>query len=133
MRRGLTCAGFEIVAEEASGENVLERYDELRPSLIVLDIVLPGQDGVTLASEILRRHPKALVVVCSSITSREQVLACRTAGVAHFILKPFALKKVVEIVQALALRIGDSAMAKMVAEPVPTIGSIDAVPQVSAQ
>jgi two-component system chemotaxis response regulator CheY len=69
-----------------------------------MDIVLPGADGVKVATELLRTYPEAQVVMCSSLTTRERIVACRDAGVAHFILKPFTVEKVAEVARTVLAR-----------------------------
>lgn len=94
-------AGFEVVAEGETGSVALELYEQHRPHVITLDIVLPGLDGVGAAEQILRRNPDAAVVMCSSINSRDKILRCRELGVRHFILKPFTSEKVAEVLNAI--------------------------------
>lgn len=97
LKHALTQAGYSVVAEADSGPPALALYEQHRPTLMMLDIVLPGMDGVKVATELLKRHPEASVVMCSSLTSKDRILACRAVGVAHFILKPFTVEKVVEV------------------------------------
>lgn len=77
-----------VVAEAATGDDLLALYEKHRPSLVTLDIVMPGKDGVTAATELLRAHPEAAVVMCTSLTSRDKIVACQRAGVVHYLLKP---------------------------------------------
>jgi two-component system chemotaxis response regulator CheY len=104
LRRGLLKAGVHVVAEEMGGERALELYESLCPTLIFLDIVLPGIDGVTAALEILAKHPEAKIVICSALTDREKILACRQAGVVQFMLKPFSIEKIAQLAEALTKR-----------------------------
>lgn len=104
LRLALATAGVSVVAEAGTGAQALELYAQHRPSLVMMDIVLPGADGVTVATELLGAHPEAQVVMCSSLTTRERIVACRDAGVAHFILKPFTLEKVAEVARTVLAR-----------------------------
>jgi two-component system chemotaxis response regulator CheY len=81
--------GCTVVAEAASGDDLRTLYDRHRPDLVTLDIVMPGKDGVTAVVELLRDHPDARVVMCTSLTTRDKILACQRAGVCHYLLKPF--------------------------------------------
>lgn len=89
LRQLLTRMGCTILAEGASGDDVRRLYETHRPDLMTLDIVMPGKDGVTAAIELLRDYPDAKVVMCTSITSRDKILACQKGGVRHYLLKPF--------------------------------------------
>lgn len=89
VRQVLTRMGCTVVAEAASGDDVRALYEQYRPDLMTLDIVMPGKDGVTAAVELLRDHPSARIVMCTSLTTRDKILACQRAGVVHYLLKPF--------------------------------------------
>ena len=105
LRRGLTRAGFEVVGEAASAEQAVELFETHRPTLMTFDILLPQKDGVTAATQLLKKHPEANVVMCSSIAAKDKIIACRDAGVSHFILKPFSIEKVAEIARSVAAKV----------------------------
>ncbi len=89
LRKLLGQAGCEVVGEAATGDDVTRLYEAHRPDLITLDIVMPGKDGLAAASELLALYPEAVVVMCTSMTTRDKVMACQKAGVRHYLLKPF--------------------------------------------
>lgn len=89
LRKLLAQAGCEVVGEAGTGDEVTRLYEQHRPDLITLDIVMPGKDGLAAAAELLERHPEAVVVMCTSMTTRDKVVACQKAGVRHYLLKPF--------------------------------------------
>jgi two-component system chemotaxis response regulator CheY len=89
LRRVLVTAGFTIAAEAGTANDLLALYEQHRPDLVTLDIVMPGRDGAVAATELLGKHPDAMVVMCTSLTTREKILACQKAGVTYFLLKPF--------------------------------------------
>ena len=97
LRALLRQAGVDVVGEGASGDDVLGLYESLDPDLVLLDIVMPGKDGVTAATELLGRHPEAVVVMCTSLTTRDKILACQKAGVSHYLLKPFQAERAVAV------------------------------------
>lgn len=99
LKSELTRLGFEVVGEGASGDKILSLYELHRPTLMMLDIVLPEMDGVSAATEVLRRYSAALIAMCSSLTARDKILAARTAGVKHFILKPFTSERIAQLVK----------------------------------
>jgi two-component system, chemotaxis family, chemotaxis protein CheY len=99
LRVLLRQAGCDVVAEGGQGDEVLPLYERHRPDLITLDIVMPGKDGVTAATELLARHPQAVVIMCTSLSSRDKILACQRAGVAHYLLKPFQAERAVATIQ----------------------------------
>lgn len=89
LKQILTRIGCTVVAESGTGDDLRTLYERHRPDLITLDIVMPGKDGVTAAVELLRDHPRASIVMCTSLTTRDKILACQKAGVRHYLLKPF--------------------------------------------
>jgi DNA-binding NarL/FixJ family response regulator len=89
LRKLLGVAGFSVVAEAGDGTEVLGLYEKHVPDLVTLDIVMPGRDGATAAAELLARHADAVVVMCTSLNTRDKVEACRRAGVKYYLLKPF--------------------------------------------
>jgi two-component system chemotaxis response regulator CheY len=107
IRPLLEAAGCSVVAEGGSGDDVLRLYEQHRPTLVTMDIVMPGKDGVTAATELLRLHPEATVIMCTSLTSREKILACQRAGVAHYLLKPFQPDKTVQVIRGVLCRVAE--------------------------
>jgi two-component system, chemotaxis family, chemotaxis protein CheY len=89
LRQILTRMGCTVLAEGASGDDVRALYERHTPDLVTLDIVMPGKDGVTAAIELLKDFPDAKVVMCTSLSSRDKILACQKGGVKHYLLKPF--------------------------------------------
>jgi two-component system chemotaxis response regulator CheY len=100
----LESAGYTVVGEGASGDDAQRLYETFRPTLMTLDIVMPGKDGITAATELIQRYPEAVVVMCSSLSSRDKIIACQKAGVKHYMLKPFDADKVRAIAQKIAGR-----------------------------
>src|SRR6476469_8662850 len=109
LRNLLAQAGCRVVGEGATGDDVLALYEQHRPDLITVDIVMPGKDGVTAATELLARHPRAAVVMCTSLTTRDKIVACQKAGVSHYLLKPFQPERAVAVFRHVLTRTGGSA------------------------
>ena len=97
LKRILTDAGFRVVGEAATAETLVKLYEHHRPDLVTLDIVMPGIDGAAAAAELLGQHPEATVVMCTSLTTREKILACQRAGVRHYLLKPIVAERAASI------------------------------------
>jgi two-component system chemotaxis response regulator CheY len=85
----LELAGFTVAAQAGTADNLLELYEQHRPDLVSLDIVMPGRDGATAAAELRERHPEAIIVICTSLNTRDKIDVCRRAGVKCYLLKPF--------------------------------------------
>jgi two-component system chemotaxis response regulator CheY len=90
---------FDVVAEGSSGDDALPLFEKFRPDVMTMDIVMPGLDGIAAATEVLSRFPEATVVICSSLTTRDKIVACQKLGVAHYLLKPFNAEKVLSVMR----------------------------------
>ena len=67
------------------------------------------------ATELLQRYPNAIVVMCTSLTTRDKVIACQKAGVSHYLLKPFQPERAIAVMRHLLTRTGAVAPAQSVA------------------
>lgn len=105
LRAILTTAGFTVTTEAPDANNLDALYLQHRPDLIALDIVMPGRDGVTAATELLAAYPDAVIVMCSSLASREKVKACKAAGVRHYLLKPLDPDLAVQVFRGALTRV----------------------------
>jgi two-component system, chemotaxis family, chemotaxis protein CheY len=89
IKRSLNDTEFELVAGLSRGSEVLERFDEIAPDLILLDVVMPDMDGVTLLERIRAHAPDARVIMVSSLGTREKISECLEKGAANFLVKPY--------------------------------------------
>ena len=81
-------AGFEVVGETSRGDHAVALVDEHRPDLVILDVKMPGMDGVQAAREIKARHQVA-VSILTAFSQRELIEEAREAGVTAYLVKPF--------------------------------------------
>lgn len=92
VRQGLrlflgTQPDIEVVGEAADGREALARVAELRPDVVLMDLVLPGLDGIRATEEICRRHPGVRVLVLTSFSEQERVVPALQAGAVGYLLK----------------------------------------------
>ena len=99
IRDILTKNDFEVAGEATNGEEAVNKYAELKPDLVTLDITMPGMDGVTVLKEIRKLDPNARVVMCSAMGQQAMVVEAIQSGALDFINKPFHPQKVVEILR----------------------------------
>jgi len=86
--------GAEIVGEAENGQQAVELYQQLKPDLVTLDIIMPEKDGITALKEILAINPTAKVIMVSAMGDKKSLLTCLSAGAFDFIEKPFVAEKV---------------------------------------
>jgi len=92
-------AGFDVVGEAETGREAVEKYRELQPDLVTMDIVMPDMGGIDAVREIIKEHPKARIIMCSAMGQQALVVEAIQAGARDFIVKPFQPARVLEAVQ----------------------------------
>jgi two-component system chemotaxis response regulator CheY len=95
----LTQAGFEIVGEAESGSQAVEKYRQLKPDLVTMDIVMPDMGGIDAVREICKDNPDAKILMCSAMGQQALVVEAIQAGAKDFVVKPFQPSRVLEAVQ----------------------------------
>lgn len=91
--------GYEIVGEAENGMKALEKYQELKPDLVTMDITMPEMDGITAVKEIKKVDPAAKVVMCSAMGQQAMVIEAIQAGARDFIVKSFQADRVLEAIR----------------------------------
>jgi two-component system chemotaxis response regulator CheY len=81
--------GFEVVGEATDGIEAAELYEQLRPDIVTMDIVMPKRSGIDAVKDIVERSPDACVVMCSALGQETLVMEALQAGARDFIVKPF--------------------------------------------
>lgn len=95
----LTKNGYEIVGEAENGQIAVEKFKELRPDLVTMDITMPEMDGITAVKRIRSIEGNARIVMCSAMGQQAMVIDAIQAGARDFIVKPFQPERVIEAVQ----------------------------------
>ncbi|OYO24672.1 response regulator [Enemella dayhoffiae] len=90
--------GYQIVGEAADGEAAVEMARELKPDLVVMDVKMPKQDGIT-AAQIIAEERIAPVVMLTAFSQRELVERAREAGAMAYVVKPFDASDVVPAIE----------------------------------
>ena len=90
---------FEVVGEAADGNEAIEKYKELRPDLVTMDITMPEMDGITALKEIKTIDPSAKIIMCSAMGQQAMVIDAIQAGAKDFIVKPFQADRVIEAIK----------------------------------
>lgn len=95
----LTKNGYEVVGEAENGMKAVEKFNELRPDLVTMDITMPEMDGISAVKAIKKIDPKAKIVMCSAMGQQAMVIEAIQAGARDFIVKPFQADRVLEAVR----------------------------------
>jgi two-component system chemotaxis response regulator CheY len=99
IRDILTKNGYEVVGEAQDGIQAIERYKELHPDLVTMDITMPEMDGITALKEIRKVDANAKVIMCSAMGQQAMVIDAIQAGAKDFIVKPFQADRVIEAIK----------------------------------
>ena len=95
----LTQAEFEVIGEAETGIQAVERFTELKPDLVTMDIVMPDMGGIDAVREIVKIDPNAKILMCSAMGQQALVVEAIQAGAKDFVVKPFQPSRVLEAVQ----------------------------------
>jgi DNA-binding NarL/FixJ family response regulator len=107
LRRGIKTmleseGDIEVVGEASDGTGVLELVEETLPDVVVLDVVMPGKDGIEATREIIDAFPNVGVIVLSGYDEQRFVFDALKAGASGYLLKTAELEEVVATVRAVA-------------------------------
>src|SRR5688572_33503978 len=92
----LSQAGFEVVGEAESGVQAVDKYRQLKPDLVTMDIVMPDMGGIEAVREICKTDPDAKILMCSAMGQQALVVEAIQAGAKDFVVKPFQPSRVLE-------------------------------------
>lgn len=95
----LTKNGYEVVGEAENGLKAIEKYKEVKPDLVLMDITMPEMDGIQALKEIMDFDSSAKVIMCSAMGQQSMVIDSIQAGAKDFIVKPFQAERVLEAIQ----------------------------------
>ncbi|UCF05511.1 MAG: response regulator [bacterium] len=90
--------GMEVVGEADTGSRAVERFKELRPDLVTMDIIMPEMNGIDAVREIIAMDSNAKIVMCSALGQQALVQEALTAGAKDFLIKPFNPSRVIEVI-----------------------------------
>lgn len=95
----LTKNGYNVAGEAENGAKAVEKYTEVKPDLVMLDITMPEMDGIQALKKIKEIDPGACVIMCSAMGQQAMVIEAIQSGAKDFIVKPFQADRVIEAVK----------------------------------
>jgi two-component system chemotaxis response regulator CheY len=99
MKKMLEDSDIEVKGYCRSGEEALEQYDQVKPDLVTMDIVMPGMDGLETCRQLLSQWPDAKVLMVSSLAYDETMESAAANGAKGFLFKPFTKESLVDGIQ----------------------------------
>ena len=97
----LTKNGYTDLYEAADGVQAVEKYEEVQPDLVIMDITMPNMDGLQALKKIREAHPDAKIVMCTAMGQEGMVVDAIKSGAKDFIVKPFNADRIVQTVNTI--------------------------------
>lgn len=107
----LSDAHYQVVGEASDGNEAAALYQKLRPSIITMDVVMPGLSGIEATKKILKIDKDARVVVISAMGQEALVMEAINVGARDYILKPFSAQEVLRTIER-ALIVEDPVLSR---------------------
>ena len=95
----LTKNGYNVAGEAENGLKAVEKYNETKPDLVMMDITMPEMDGIQALKKIKETDPNATVIMCSAMGQQAMVIEAIQSGANDFIVKPFQADRVLEAIK----------------------------------
>lgn len=94
----LSIGKYELAGEAVDGNEAVEKFIELQPDLLLLDLAMPKKDGLTVVKEIMEFYPEAKIVLITASDNQAIIKQCLDAGALASITKPFDFDKVLKVI-----------------------------------
>ena len=89
----------DILTKNGYGAKAVEKYNETKPDLVLMDITMPEMDGIQALKKIKEADANAAVIMCSAMGQQAMVIEAIQSGAKDFIVKPFQAERVLEAVK----------------------------------
>lgn len=101
LRNILEKGGYEVVAEAANGQEGYEKYCDLNPDFVTLDITMPVMDGIETLIKIKEYDCDAKVIMVTAAGQKGKMVDAIKNGASEFVTKPFETEQIINIIESL--------------------------------
>ena len=101
VKDALSKNGYTDLYEAVDGADAVDKYSQINPDLVIMDITMPNMDGLEALKAIRAKNPAANVVMCSAMGQEAMVIEAITAGAKDFIVKPFKPDRILKTVTSI--------------------------------
>jgi len=99
LRSIMESMNCEVVGEAQNGKEAVAQYFRLRPHMLLLDINMPVKSGKNALAEIKRKHPKAFIMMITSLADKETIEDCIELGASGFIRKDLSIDEIKAVIR----------------------------------
>lgn len=99
IRKILEELGCQDITEAQDGEEAIQKYEEIKPDLILMDITMPQMSGVEALERIMKKDPSQKIVMCSAVGQEMMIQKAVELGASDFIVKPFDKEKFRKVIE----------------------------------
>jgi len=90
---------YKVIGEACDGIDAVEKFKQLQPEIVLMDIVLPKMDGISTIKKIIELEPEAYIIAISALYKTEQINNVINAGAKDYLIKPFNIDNLVEAIE----------------------------------
>jgi len=87
-----------VVGEAIDGADTIEKYPQLKPDLLLLDLAMPKKDGLTVIQDVMKMDPNAKIILITAADNIKIIDKCLASGAKSYIAKPFEFQQVLKII-----------------------------------
>jgi len=98
LRDILEIGKYTVAGDAIDGADAVEKYSQLKPDLMLLDLAMPKKDGLTVIHEVIGMDPKAKIILITAAGDMKIIDKCLADGAKSYIPKPFDFQKVLDII-----------------------------------
>jgi len=98
LRDILEIGKHTVAGDAVDGADAVEKYSQLKPDLMLLDLAMPKKDGLTVIHEVMEIDPKAKIILITAAGDMKVIDKCLADGAKSYIPKPFDFQKVLDII-----------------------------------
>jgi|SRR5690554_1040805 len=96
LKNILVDAGYEVIGEAGDGQDAIEKYKELKPELVTMDVTMPNINGIEAARSIIDYDKDANIIICTAMGQDWMIMEAYNMGIKDFLIKPFKRAEVIE-------------------------------------
>jgi two-component system, chemotaxis family, chemotaxis protein CheY len=89
FRELLLIGGHEIIAEAKDGVEAVDKFNQTKPDVLLLDVAMPKKDGLTALQEIIGQTPDARIIMITASEDLPTITKCMSMGAQAYLIKPF--------------------------------------------